>query len=227
MHVNSMDKIPTRTEKRYLVVREDRPDIIAFAIEDLMKMGVIIDKGDVVVVNPEKLMEDIPVYYRVLLSAFGMERKKDKKSIKELIKDLMEIEYKFFTTLRTYIKDYYDFKAEHIINIVSAVSWIVAILGWIPFLLLKETAIYSYVMWSWIFIAPLIAGFITLKKPPLTEEGRKLLADETDSSIKVWKPENTFITLLASGLNRYRSNWLEVIAAKGTGKKEVKVVKWF
>lgn len=227
MHVNSMDKIPTRTEKRYLVVREDRPDIIAFAIEDLMKMGVIIDKGDVVVVNPEKLMEDIPVYYRVLLSAFGMERKKDKKSIKELIKDLMEIEYKFFTTLRTYIKDYYDFKAEHIINIVSAVSWIVAILGWIPFLLLKETAIYSYVMWSWIFIAPLIAGLITLKKPPLTEEGRKLLADETDSSIKVWKPENTFITLLASGLNRYRSNWLEVIAAKGTGKKEVKVVKWF
>ena len=225
--MNSKSKTPTRTEKRYLVVREDRPDIIAFAIEDLMKMGVIIDKGDIVVVDQEKLMEDMPVYYRVLLSAFGMERKKDKKSIKELVKDLMDVEYKFFTTLRTYIKGYYDFKAEHIINIVSAASWVVAILGWIPFLLLKDTPIYSYVMWSWIFIAPLVAGLITLKKPPLTEEGRKLLAKETDSSIKMWKPESSFIALLARGLNRYRSNWLEVIAAKGTRKKEVKVIKWF
>ncbi len=218
---------PTRTEKRYLVLREENPTILAFAIEELMKEGFIDEKEDCLKVNTSKLEEDIPVYYRVILTAFGMERKKDKQSIRGLIEELRKVEIKFFTMLRSYVKDYYDFEAERRINFISAISWLVVLIGWLPILLLKGTAIYPYLMWFWIFGAPLIAGIITLQKTPLTEEGRKILQEQTDNTIKNWKPENEFIRQVAIGLKHYRSNWLEKIAAKGTGRKEARVIKWW
>lgn len=217
----------TRTEKRYLVVREDDVTIMAFAFEDMMKRGILQDKGEKIVVDHNKLMEDMPVYDRVLLQAFGMERKKEKKEIKILVEDLKEIEAKFFNILRNAVKDYYDFEAERRINVISAISWIVVLVGWIPFLLLKDTPIYPYLMWSWIFGAPVVAGLLTLRKPPLTPEGRKIVEEQTDDSIKKWKPENEFIKQLAMALKHHVNLWPEKIAAKGTGKEQVKVSKWF
>ena len=217
----------SNTEKRYLVVREDDITLMAFALEDMMKRGILQDQGDKIVVDHERLMEDIPVYDRVLLQAFGMERAKGKKEIKVLVEDLKEIEAKFFSILRSAVKDYYDFEAERRINVISAIAWLVVLVGWIPFLALRGTTVYPYLMWSWIFGAPIVAGLLTLRRAPLTPEGRKIVEEETDDSIKKWKPENEFIKQLANGLKHYVNLWPEKAAAKGTGKQQVRVSKWF
>ena len=215
----------TRTELRFLVVREDDPTIMAFALEDLIKRGYVKETNDKLIVSHERLEDDMPVYDRIVLRALGMEWSK-LDNISDLVESFRDVEAAFFSTLRDRVKGYFDFRAEAMINLVSALVWLFVIVGWTPFLLIRGSVWFSRIMWFWIFGMPIIAGIITLLKPPLTPEGREIVEKYADTSIKKWKPESDFVKRLARGLKQ-KNLWPEHLAAKGTGKNKRSIAKWF
>ena len=159
------------TEYYYLMRRFQHPDVMLFNLWDLQRRGVLLENDTTLEVNTS-MLDDLTPYERILIGAIGIQCEKDTKRVGEALR---EVEIKYFIALKESLGDAWNHKGEFLMDLITALAWPTALLGWIPLWVFHNYPWFGTMMWIWIFVAPPVAIAINMLPPPMNKKGRELL----------------------------------------------------
>jgi len=171
------------TEYYYLIRRFQHPDVILFNLWDLKRRGILVEDDNHIRVDTSKL-SDLPHYERLLINAIGLQSEKDIKKIGEALR---AVEDKYFISLKESLGDAWNYKGELLVDVITALAWPIALVGWIPLWIFHNYSWFDVLMWIWIFVAPPAAIAINMMPPPINRKAKELLQD-VPQEITKWQP---------------------------------------